>query len=95
MNREEAKRLLPIIQAYAEGKIVQVMDADKGWLDVFNPLFKPGYLYRIKPDLLECWGVVDRDGDKYFYSSKGVAEDHVSRGSFGPYTIHHMREVEK
>ena len=31
MNRERAKELLPIIQAYAEGKDVQIK-LDNGWM---------------------------------------------------------------
>lgn len=33
MNRQKAKELLPIIQAYAEGKIIQVKGPDNRWYD--------------------------------------------------------------
>ena len=70
MTREEAKALLPIIQAYAEGKTIQtkIKTASTGrteaWVDVINPDLdgNPG-CYRIKPEpkyrpfnsTEECW----------------------------------------
>lgn len=70
MTREEAKQMLPVIQAYAEGKTIQTKIktdstglAEK-WIDVTNPDLdgNPG-CYRIKPeptyrpfkDAEECW----------------------------------------
>ncbi len=55
MNREEAKKLLPIIQAYVDGKAIQVRDKDKkdiSWDDSINPMFDfDTFEYRIKPTL--------------------------------------------
>lgn len=63
MNREQAKELLPIIQAFAEGKTVQYK-TEKEWIQTNVPTFNP-YLweYRIKPEpkyrpfanAEECW----------------------------------------
>lgn len=63
MNREQAKKLLPIIQAFAEGKTVEYK-IEKEWVQTNVPTFNP-YLweYRIKPepkyrpfkDVEECW----------------------------------------
>ena len=63
MNREQAKELLPIIQAFAEGKTVQYK-TEKEWIQTNVPTFNP-YLweYRIKPEPKyrpfenkeECW----------------------------------------
>lgn len=52
MTREEAKELLPIIQAYVEGKTIQFLNLDDIWEDKDTLLFlrKP-YRYRIKPEL--------------------------------------------
>lgn len=64
MNRQEAKELLPIIQAYAEGKIIQFRNAFGNWIDCDGALFNyPPKDYRIKPepkyrpfkDKEECW----------------------------------------
>lgn len=63
MTREEAKELLPIIQAFAEGKTIQFLDGGK-WLDVCETDFHEStYKYRIKPEpkyrpfksVEECW----------------------------------------
>lgn len=50
MTRKEAKEMLPIIQAYAEGKTIQFLDGGK-WLDVCETDFHEStYKYRIKPE---------------------------------------------
>lgn len=64
MTREEAKKFYPILQAYAEGKVIQVNYQTGGWEDCTEPLFngKPRN-YRIKPEIKyrpfknadECW----------------------------------------
>lgn len=66
MNRNQAKELLPIIKAFAEGKVIQVKD-NNVWKDVdnnHNCVFLPdSYEYRIKPESKyrpfkgaeECW----------------------------------------
>ena len=50
MTREEAKNLLPIIQAFAEGKVIEIFDDEIGWVKKENPKFNlnPDF-YRIKP----------------------------------------------
>ena len=67
MNRKEAKELMPIIQAFAEGKTIQYYDSlidIADWEDCENPNFDNlTYKYRIKPDPTyrpfkdaeECW----------------------------------------
>ena len=64
MTREEAAELLPIIQAYAEGKEIEIFDKTKKWETAILPHFDcdPSF-YRIKPeskyrpfkDAEECW----------------------------------------
>ena len=64
MTREEAKELLPIIQAYGEGKIIQYR-SDVGWIDLEDDISFVEFpsLYRIKPvpkyrpfrTQEECW----------------------------------------
>lgn len=67
MTREEAKALLPIIQAYAEGKTIQQkrqVGYEDEWFDVNLPLWNESHSnYRIKPEVKyrpfktqkECW----------------------------------------
>ena len=63
MTREEVKELLPIIQAYADGKTIQLFDEGK-WKDVYETdLYGHPDKYRIKPEPKyrpfktkeECW----------------------------------------
>lgn len=63
MNRKEAKQLLPIIQAFAEGKGVETKTGS-GWISIENMSFagnpdsyriKPEPKYRPFKDAEECW----------------------------------------
>ena len=63
MNRQEAKDLLPIIQAFAEGKTIQ-QAGRRGWFDVDSINFdlckyririKPEPKYRPFANAEECW----------------------------------------
>ena len=58
MNRERAKELLPIIQAFAEGKDIQWRNTNAGtggWLECKGIIDSGVYEYRIKPEPFECW----------------------------------------
>lgn len=65
MNRQQAKDLLPIIQAFAEGKTIQsrFIKGSNIWWDDNNLSFGDGVEYRIKPESKyrpfanaeECW----------------------------------------
>ena len=53
MTREEAKTMLPFIQAYAEGKAIEsrCIKGDKSlWYDDEDPSFDDDFEYRIKPE---------------------------------------------
>lgn len=63
MTRERVRELLPIMQAYAEGKTIQFLDGGN-WYDVYETDFHESiYRYRIKPEPKyrpfknqeECW----------------------------------------
>ena len=65
MTREDAKKLLPIIQAFADGKTIQGRTKNRPWFDLLdNKLEMCGlFEYRIKPEqkyrpfrnVEECW----------------------------------------
>lgn len=70
MNREQAKELLPIIQAFAEDKIIQSKRINGMWLDLemkdalnITRVIEEPQKYRIKPEpkyrpfanAEECW----------------------------------------
>lgn len=72
MTREEAKKLLPIIQAFAEGKTIQY-EASDGWIDL-DALYPHSDIlskYRIKPEIKyrpfknqeECWNEMRKHPD--------------------------------
>ena len=75
MNREKAKVLLPIIQAFAEGKTIQWLTGSGEWYDVvgkdtidFEYLADRKTKYRIKPEpkyrpfkgAEECWSEMQK-----------------------------------
>lgn len=98
MTRDEAKKLLPVIQAFAEGKIIQKGYTWGEWMDIEDPLFNSSHEYRIKPESLECWVIRDGMGDFCdLFIKENKAKEFLDRqqvkGMFRPYTIHHMREV--
>ena len=64
MTREEAKELLPIIQAFAEGKEIEYYDCnDDDWIKTDTPIWASKINYRIKSEPKyrpfesqeECW----------------------------------------
>lgn len=71
MTREEAKKMLPILVAFAEGKTIQsrCIKGDKSlWYDDKDPSFDDDFEYRIKPepkyrpfkDTEECWAEMQK-----------------------------------
>ena len=76
MNREKAKYILPIIQAFSEGKTIQWLKPDSDeWIDVvggdnvdFEDLAESNVAYRIKPEpkyrpfknAEECWNEMQK-----------------------------------
>ena len=64
MTRKEAKELLPIIQAFAEGKEIEYYDCNNDFcIKTDTPMWKSKINYRIKPEPKyrpfetkeECW----------------------------------------
>lgn len=63
MTREEAKELLPIMQAYVDGKQIQWKHISGMWMDTTEPLWDNKTSYRVKPETKyrpfkntdECW----------------------------------------
>ena len=70
MTREEVKILLPIIQAFAEGKVIQTNNGDGTWITIGKEAdlniesiaeypdcfrIKPEPKYRPFKDAVECW----------------------------------------
>lgn len=87
MDRNQAKALLPIIQAYAEGKTIQYYDSlidIVDWKDCENPNFENStYNFRIKPeptyrpfkDSEECWQEMQKHQPIGWVKSKKATSD--------------------
>ena len=50
MTREEAKELMPIIQAFAEGKTIEYRELGGAWKEAHTPTWSSRLFYRIKPE---------------------------------------------
>lgn len=93
MNRERAKELLPVIQAFAEGKDIE-FQFDGKWLPVLKEDAldtKAECTYRIKPEPFECWVIREKEGidnSGEWYSYRPSISIHQDR------KVIHMREVE-
>ena len=63
MTREEAKEILPIIQAFVEGKTIEYREYGGEWKEAHTPTWSSRLFYRIKPEPRyrpfktkeECW----------------------------------------
>ena len=86
LTRERAKELLPIIQAFTEGKTIQWKDGLGRWLDLSNEDAEVNFNdcpshYRIKPEPKyrpfstqeECWDEMHKHPDFgwLYYKEKG------------------------
>ena len=71
MTREEIKKMLPILQAFADGKTIEsrCIKGDKSlWYDDEDPSFDNDFEYRIKPEpkyrpfknAEECWNEMQK-----------------------------------
>ncbi len=73
MNRKEATELLPIIQAFSEGRVIEfssITDVSKAWREVtdfpigmiknFKFRIKPEPKYRPFKDAKECWAEMQK-----------------------------------
>ena len=72
MNREQAKALLPIITAFAEGKEVQFLTSTHEWhkdkLENISFQYEPER-YRIKPEPLKVWINVHKGSSWSLYTT--------------------------
>ena len=63
MNREKASELLPIIQAFADGKDIQCHQMNDTWKTIETPQFNEIAEYRVKPEPIEIWCMIDSNKD--------------------------------
>jgi len=79
MTPEQAKKLLPVIQAFAEGKKVQWRPSARSlWSTVNTPSFHPDHEWRVEPEKIVKWvniyGTIDHPVPGNFYDSKEKAD---------------------
>lgn len=70
MNREQAKKILPIIQAFVKGKTIEFRERGCTlWAESISPIFnfaifeyriKPEPKYRLFKDAEECWQEIQK-----------------------------------
>ena len=88
MNRKEAAELLPIIQAFSEGMVIEfssITDVSKAWREVtdfpigmiknFKFRIKPEPKYRPFANAEECWQEMQKHQPFGWVKSKEATED--------------------
>ena len=85
MNRKQAKDMLPIIQALAEGKHIQLKDKTGNWMDIdfINVELCNPNVYRIKSEPVyrpfnntkECWNEMQKHQPVGWLKSTRATED--------------------
>ena len=55
MNKQEIKEIIPVLQAWIDGKTIQYQIPDDTWADVVDAVHPNEYEYRIKPEPREFW----------------------------------------
>lgn len=72
MTIEEIKESAKVMEAYANGKKIQIQNYDKTWNDCPSPVFNWGaFKYRVKPEIKyrpfetqeECWNEMHKHSD--------------------------------
>jgi hypothetical protein len=94
VNKENAKDYLPLVQALADGKTLQLKVCDDSWQDFSNTDFcNPAIYYRIKPKPREWWVVLTSTGSPVdVYQCRATAES-ASAGVTPARTIVQVKEV--
>lgn len=69
MTREEAKEMLPIIQAFADGKKIEYSNDGEDWIETETPTWDTNFVYHIKSEYRpfktqeECRGEMHKHPD--------------------------------
>ena len=82
MNKDNAKDYLPLVQALADGKTIQLkvesLENPEGvWKDWENPKFdREVSAYRIKPEPMEFEIWINRDGSTVYHTSQNGSDEY-------------------
>ena len=82
MIREEAKELLPIMQAFVDGKKIEYSNDGEDWIETETPTWDTDYVYRINPESMyrpvktkeECWDEMHKHPDFGWIKGKVTGE---------------------
>lgn len=81
MNKKNAKDYLPLVQALADGKVIQMICSDGTYEDLADPCFIGDAIrYRIKPEPREIWVNEYLPEDSVVHFSREDAEKHCAIG---------------
>ena len=101
MNRDETIEAIKVMQHFADGGEVDcgmIDDARRGRSPTGPTWNWLAATYYIKPKPVECWVVVDREGDAVYTSYyEDNAEQQLAHymqfGKFAPYRVVHLTEA--
>ena len=92
MTREETRKAVKVMEAYANGKKIQYLNGIDGWVETSRPVFNwAKYFYRVKPEPKyrpfksqeECWNEMHKHPDfgwvtdGYYKSTISVKSDSI------------------
>ena len=87
MTREQAKELLPIITAFANGEDVEIRTT-KGWISLDKPRFEGAISdYRIAPKPRKVWANEYADQNICVWESKELADAHATSPRIACYEL--------
>ena len=94
MNKNNAKDYLPLVQALADGKVIQI-NGVRGWEDTRGDLIFGAnpHDYRIKPEPREWWQLRDANCVRAEFTSRELAERYANGIPGNVWTVIHVREV--
>lgn len=98
MTRERAKELLPVLQAWVEGKKIQVSSdaTDAKWEDydgTFADLENLNWKWRVKPEAREWWVAFYSLGRRDWYKKEQDCKADAFSCEPYPEEIIHVKEV--
>jgi len=93
MNREKAKRFLPISKHFADGGHIQRRLTDGTWIDTDDFLPDSKAQYRKKPVPLECWVNINIHENMILFPARDEAE--LQAIATDRRVAVHMREVKE
>lgn len=75
MNKDNAKDYLPLVQALADGKVIQWLNHAGIWEDSneLSTVWDPAH-YRVKPEPEELWGIYGLNGNRLFIGPRPATD---------------------